>query len=526
MAAGWTGRRSAGAVGGVIGVVAAAALAMGVAPGVAGAAPVPRELVAGTIVSLTVTGDGVPDDAEAVVLNVTATDTVRPGFVTAFSCDEPVPSTSNLNYGVGDVVANAVVAEVGSDGSVCLFTYAGADVIVDIAGYFPAGSDYSAVDPQRLVDTRPGLPLAAGGELVVPVTGRAGIGSSATTVAVNLTATEPQGAGYLTIYPCGEAAPLASNVNYLPGQDAPNLAIAKVGAAGAVCVTSYATSDVLVDVFGWFGAGGYTPLTPVRLVDTRDTNPLAAGGVLSVPVPAGASAAVLNVTATDPQAAGFLTLYPCGEAVPLASNVNYVQGQTVPNLAITKVGAGSAVCVYAYAATDVVVDLFGRFGAGAGTYVPLSPARLLDTRDVAPVLDELGLGPLFPGMTLFAAYASGAVDPPTVVACEITPDVAAAYLAPPVSGFVTVFDGTLETIVVTDGAVLPGGAGPGDDVGDLVAGLEAEGYSVTFSQDFFEVFGLDLVQAAQGGEVVLEALVDPDTGEVLQIASPFIPTCE
>ena len=78
-------------------------------------------------------------------------------------------------------------------------------------------------------------------------------------------------------------------------------------------------------------------------------------------MPADASAVVLNVTAVDAEAAGFLTVFPCGSARPNASNINYVAGDVVPNAVLTKIGAGGKVCVFSYAATDLIVDTNGYF---------------------------------------------------------------------------------------------------------------------------------------------------------------------
>ena len=94
-------------------------------------------------------------------------------------------------------------------------------------------------------------------------------------------------------------------------------------------------------------------------------------------VPVGDAAVVLNVTVTDPQAAGFVTVYPCGSALPMASNLNYVAGSTVPNAVMAKVGDGGQVCVFTQSATNLVVDVSGYFPVGSG-YASLVPARLLD----------------------------------------------------------------------------------------------------------------------------------------------------
>ena len=97
-------------------------------------------------------------------------------------------------------------------------------------------------------------------------------------------------------------------------------------------------------------------------------------------VPAsGVSAVVLNVTVTQPKAAGFITVYPDGATRPLASNLNFVAGQTVPNLVVAPVGADGKVDLYngSSGTTQLVADVSGYFsGAGlapAGTFTSLTP---------------------------------------------------------------------------------------------------------------------------------------------------------
>jgi hypothetical protein len=95
----------------------------------------------GSTTELQVAGrGGVPGDAAAVVLNVTVTGGVGPGFVTVFPCGSAQPNASNLNYLAGSTVANAVIAKIGVGGRVCLFVSNGTHLIADVNGYFPAGS--------------------------------------------------------------------------------------------------------------------------------------------------------------------------------------------------------------------------------------------------------------------------------------------------------------------------------------------------------------------------------------------------
>lgn len=164
----------------------------------------------------------------------------------------------------------------------------------------------------------------------------------------------------------------------------PNLVVVKVGAGGLVNLFNYAgATHVIADVAGWFGVGPRAPTgslasaTPFRIVDTRYALGAPArakvgpGGTLTVQVtgaenlpPPGVTAVVLNVTVTEPTAGSFLTVWPHGEARPLASNLNYEAGQTVPNQVVVKVGAGGQVDLFNHAgSTHIVIDVAGWYRA-------------------------------------------------------------------------------------------------------------------------------------------------------------------
>jgi hypothetical protein len=228
--------------------------------------------------------------------------------------------------------------------------------------------------PERVADTRvSGRP--AGSAVVVDLSAR--LPGSADAVVVNVTATQASAAGFLTAAPCDAPPPLASNVNYRPGEDRASSAIVPLGASRSVCVTSSSPTDVVVDLQGHFEPGaalGLVPIDPVRLVDRT----VAAGEVVRVPV--GAPAAALGLTVDAADAPGFVTAAPCGGAPPEVSNVNFGARDPVAGSAIVPSGAGE-VCVVASSAARLVVDLFGTFTVGGASYVPVAPTRLLDTRD-------------------------------------------------------------------------------------------------------------------------------------------------
>ena len=338
-------------------------------------------LAAGTQVTVTVGGHGgVPADATAAVLNVTVTNAAGPGFVTVWPCDQDRPTASNLNYSAGQTIPNAVIAGLAADGTVCLYTHNAADLIVDVSGSFGATSSYGSAAPLRVLDTRgdenPLTPptLATGSVTRLAVATLADLPDSATAVTLNVTVTKTAGAGFVTVYPCDTDLPTASNLNYAAGQTVPNAVISQLASDGTVCLYTHNAADLIVDVNGFFTAdSGFVGLAPSRLLDSRDGQDdavpnLAGGSVTTLTVtgpgrlPSGATTAVLNVTVTNPTAAGFVTVYPCDSDLPTASNLNYVAGQTIPNLVVSKLSAAGTVCLYTKAPADLIVDVAGYLG--------------------------------------------------------------------------------------------------------------------------------------------------------------------
>jgi hypothetical protein len=366
-------------------IVAAAVLAVGMVASSAAASPSGNAVQQRGTREIVVAGvNGVPGDAKAVMLNVTAVDSTNAGFATVYPCGETLPTASNLNMGAGQTVPNAVVVRVGAGGKVCVFSSSTVDAIVDVSGYFPA--DTSAVflpNPTRVMDTRGGPRVAANTVKELVLSPPAG-----TTAAIlNVTATDPTGGGFATVFPCGQATPEASNLNFMTGQTTPNLVMAKPGVDNKVCFYTSANVHLIADVSGWLTSGFVPSPVPVRVLSTRDgvgagKAKLPKNGQLSLTLPSaptGASAAVLNVTVTNPKDAGFVTVFPCGQPTPSASNLNFSAGQTIPNLVVVRPGLSNTVCFTGSSETDLLADLSGWVTTG---YVPLAaPTRADDTRN-------------------------------------------------------------------------------------------------------------------------------------------------
>jgi hypothetical protein len=196
--------------------------------------------------------------------------------------------------------------------------------------------------------------------------------------------------------------------------------VALAAVAGAPIALDVAPATVAA-ADGDLGAGGeYHPLTPTRIYDSRatdalnqatpgpkaatpaqptfDINLLGAGGIPDRP--ADVLAVVVNITVTEPTAAGWLNAYGAGASSGLASIVNFTAGQTVPNLSIVRPGANGDLSLKLFttnasATAHVVVDVFGWFSTSANVdhgarLVPITPGRLLDTRETGGPLGTTG----------------------------------------------------------------------------------------------------------------------------------------
>jgi hypothetical protein len=338
-------------------------------PGVLGAGAVREVQVAGRF--------GIGAGAAMAALNLTAITPDADGFLTAWPCGRPRPTTSNLNYAAGRIIANLATVAIGTGGRVCIYSQARTALAVDASGWWgPGGAGFGAVDLARVADTRPAR-VAAGTFLRVPVTGRAGVPATANAVAVTLTATGSTTGGFLTAWPCGQPRPAASHLNFAGGQTIANLAAVAVGAGGAICVQSSAAAAVIVDVSGWWGPGGLAAVQPAiagsRLLDTRPGR-VPAGGVVSVPVPAGIGVANVNVTVVGAGGTGWLAAYPCGRPPPMSSTLNYRPGQVVAGAALVPPGTDGRICVVTSSSAAILVDLVGGMVVAGLTRQAVGPA--------------------------------------------------------------------------------------------------------------------------------------------------------
>ena len=269
----------------------------------------------------------------------------------------------------------------------------------------PGASAYVPVSPHRILDTRIGLGfpqrVGAGQTFTLTLT-NVPAGSSA--VVLNLTIDAPSDAGFVTVFPTGVARPLASSMNAdAPGVTIANLVTVPIGTGGTVDVFSQMQTDLVADVQGYYTpastaqAGLFTPLGPTRLLDTREPSsshfgPLVAGEQIDLAVgaiaglPSDAIAAALKVTVTDSTTSGFWTVFPTGDPLPTASNLNVVgSGSTIANQVLARLNNGS-ISVFSQAGGDLVIDIVGWFSgpsaepSDVGLFVPVAPSRLLDSR--------------------------------------------------------------------------------------------------------------------------------------------------
>jgi hypothetical protein len=305
----------------------------------------------------------------------------------------------------------------------------------------PITTRFVPLTPSRILDTRshvgvPGdTPVAGGSTIELTVAGHGGVpANGARAVVLNVTATGAGGSGWVTVWPSGQNKPLASNLNLgYVGQTIPNQVIVPLGDGGAIELFAKVTTHLVADVAGYFtdattsAAGRFIPSAPTRLLDTRFANGVAtttrpgAGSVTTVqlagrgPVPAsGVAAVVVNITATDSAAAGYVTVWPSDLPRPLASSLNLDRaGQTIANHVVVPVSGDGRISLFSQSGTHLVADVEGYFTDGSagtssvGLYVPLRPARVLDTRTAVP--EGTGPWPAADGLLVLTLAGRGGI---------------------------------------------------------------------------------------------------------------------
>ncbi len=355
----------------------------------------------GATIDVIVSGvGGVPaSGVTAAVINVTVVNTTANSHLTVFPTGVARPLASNLNWVAGQTVPNLVQIGLGTAGKVSVFNFQGStDVVFDVQGFVqtPTGTPttdglFNPLVPARVMDTRNGTggvpvsPVGPGSTLSLKVAGSDSVPATGVeAVVVNVTAANPTARSFVTVWPNGAAQPLASNLNFGPGQTIPNRVIVKVGTGGQInFFNQFGSVDLIVDVSGWFTDGTdlgqtgtvFNGLTPSRILDTRNgtggfSSPVGPGGRIAVQVTGlggvpttGVSAVVMNVTITNPTDSSHLTVWPDGTPQPLASDLNYVAGITRPNLVVVQVGSNGKVDAFNFqGSTDVIFDVVGWYG--------------------------------------------------------------------------------------------------------------------------------------------------------------------
>ncbi|MDP3984892.1 MAG: RHS repeat-associated core domain-containing protein [Acidimicrobiia bacterium] len=256
--------------------------------------------------------------------------------------------------------------------------------------------------------------IQIGGVAGIPTTG---VEAVALTFAVKL----PASGGYVQATPTGVAPTNLTFLNYSAGGTESNSGILPLGTGGKISVKPRTSTHLLVDIQGYYtsgptAAGGFVPITPTRLVDTRNGTGLPVGKVQSgatptisasalAEVPDGASALAVNFGVTGQTASGYLTPYPADAALPTGGfafpHVSADSFSAVVPLATTGTNVGKFKAKLLGGSTHLIVDVTGYFTAAdsdgeGGSYIASMGGRIVDTRTATPALPPDPDGPASP----------------------------------------------------------------------------------------------------------------------------------
>jgi hypothetical protein len=346
-------------------------------------------------VTVTGPGTGVPFGAAAVSLNVTAVNPAA-GYMVVWPADQGRPSTSVLNYDNGQTIANAVTVRVSASGQIAVASSSATNLIVDVVGWYQApavtvdpfgrtqpiptpGGGFFGITPTRVLDSRSGNKMAVGEVRVLPLDlGIDMAGSTASAVVLNVTAVAPDGPGYVTVVGNGDYLGGVSSLNFGDRPAIANQVTAHVGVGNAIVLYASAPVHLIVDVMGLYTAGdpvagGFVPIAPERLLDTRQSPILGNAGfdqrnrewelgiAGTAGVPLDAAAVTLNLTAFDASSSGYFTVWPDGQGRPTSSSLNLGRGDVLANAVTVGLGQHNGVSIYTDTSARFLVDVAGWF---------------------------------------------------------------------------------------------------------------------------------------------------------------------
>jgi DNA-binding beta-propeller fold protein YncE len=342
----------------------------------------------------------IPATAIAYSLNVTVVPVQGRslGYLTVWPTGEPQPQVSILNSLDGRIKANAAILPAGGAGAVSVYATDSTDVILDINGYFQLPDpniptlQFFPLTPCRVVDTRPGNQnypdlgppaLAAQAARELPILNAApcfrqvppGVIPKAYSFNVTVVPNPPgQSLGYVTLWPSDQHQPIVSTLNNLKATLVANAAIVPAAPNGNVDVSAYNSTDLILDVNGYFAApapGGLSlyPSTPCRVLDTRHDggafnglrNPPANIAAGPCGIPTTAQGYVLNATVVPVSTLGYLSLWADPGAQPLVSTLNAVDGSLTSNMAIVGNQDGSIDAYAGNGPTQLILDISSYF---------------------------------------------------------------------------------------------------------------------------------------------------------------------
>jgi len=340
-------------------------------------------LSAGTVTEVPVAGlHGVPADAAAVSVNITAINPRSGGTVSVVPCEAGAPRVANLTVRAGRASSISAIVKLGAAGSVCVRQSTDVNVVLDLQGAADATSGYHRVAPQRVLDSS-STSLSAGSVRSLDLAAVTGAPSGPFVAILGIGA-KAASVGRVRVYTCGTAPPPVASVISTDGQRAQLLQLVRTDSTGRVCIDTNGGTGVSLDLFGWFdGNSGIHAVRPRRTLDSRSIGGALQPGVTRTvqisgqsPVPTAAVGATVTLTLLDPAASGTASVFPCAPKPASTTLVASAPNHTAVASAPISLDADGRLCVRSSVRTNFTIDVSGWMGSG---FVALSPLHLLDT---------------------------------------------------------------------------------------------------------------------------------------------------